>query len=68
MTVEITLSDDEYKTISEYAASLNLSVAEIFLNSLREKIKNETISDEDLMRISNEIMTERAEVYEALAK
>ncbi len=68
MTVEITLSDDEYKTVSEYAASLNLSVAEIFLNSLREKIKNETISDEDLMRISNEIMTERAEVYEALAK
>lgn len=68
MTVEITLSDDKYKIVSEYAASLNLSVAEIFLNTLREKIEAETILDEDLTRISAEIMAERAEVYEALAK
>ncbi len=66
MTVEITLGDDEYKTFSEYAAALNLSVAEMFLNVIREKF--ETVSDEDLMRISDEIIAERAKVYEALAK
>ena len=68
MTVEINLSDDEYKTFSEYAAALNFSVAEIFLKTMREKIETTTISDKDLMRISDEIMTERAKVYEALAK
>lgn len=39
MTVEITLSDDEYKTVSEYAADKKLSIAEFFLTRHSNELK-----------------------------
>ena len=63
MTVEITMSDDEYKFISKYAATKNLTVEEIFLKTVLDKIR-----DEKLLAISDEIIAQRAKVYEALAK
>lgn len=40
MVVSITLSDDEYKFISEYAAQENLSVEKFILASTLEQIEN----------------------------
>ena len=68
MTVEINLNDDEYKTISEYVAENKISLSEFFLNLAREKIGYETISDEDLLKVANEIINERAEAYKVLAQ
>lgn len=68
MTVEINLSDDDYKTISEYVAEKNFSLSEFLFKTAIEKINSEKISDEKLLDISNEIIKNRAEVYEALAK
>ena len=41
MTVSITLTDDEYKFISEYAAQKNLSTAEFMIASTLEQIEDE---------------------------
>ena len=68
MTVEIEMTDAEYNSISEYAAENKIGIAEFFLKSALEKIESETISDEDLLRVANEIMQERAEVYKVLAQ
>ena len=68
MTVEIEMSDAEYNFINECAAKNKISVAEFLLNLAREKIESETISDEDLLKVANEIMQERAEVYKVLAQ
>ena len=40
MVVSITLSDDEYKFISEYAAQENLSVEKFMIASTLEQIEN----------------------------
>ena len=40
MTVEIEMSDEEFKTISNYAAENKIGVAEFFLNLAREKIED----------------------------
>ncbi len=68
MTVEIEMTDAEYNFISEYAAKNKIGVTEFLLNLAREKIGYETISDEELLKIANEIMNERAEVYKVLAQ
>lgn len=68
MTVEIEMTDEEFKTVSEYAAEKNFSLSKAFLNALFEKISSEKISDKELLKVSNEIINKRAEVYEALAK
>lgn len=68
MTVEIEMSDEEFKTVSNYAAENNFSVPEFFLNLARAKINCEEISDAELIKISADLIKERAEVYEALAQ
>lgn len=68
MTVEIEMSDEEFKTVSNYAAENNFSVPEFFLKTVFEKINNNTISDAELIKISADLIKERAEVYEALAQ
>ena len=68
MTVEIEMTDAEYNFISEYAAENKISLTKFFLKSALEKIGYETISDEELLKIANEIMKERAEVYKVLAQ
>ena len=68
MTVEIEMTDADFKSISDYAAKNKISVAEFLLKSAREKIGYETISDEDLLKVANEIIKERAEAYRVLAQ
>ena len=68
MTVEIEMSDADFKNISNYAAENKISVAEFFLKSALEKIGYETISDEDLLKVANKTMNERAEAYKVLAQ
>ncbi len=68
MTVEIEMTDAEYNSISEYAAENKIGISELFLKTLLEKIGYETISDENLLKVSNEILKERAEVYKVLAQ
>ena len=68
MTFEITMSDADFKTVSEYAAKNKISLSEFFLNTVLEKIHGETLSDEKLLKMSNEIIDKRAKVYEELAK
>ena len=63
MTVEINLSDDEYKTVSEYAADRKISIAEFFLNAALEQIE-----DAKWRASSRKIIERNREVYEALAK
>ena len=63
MTVEINLSDDEYKTVSEYAADRQISIAEFFLNAALEQIE-----DAKWRASSRKIIERNREVYEALAK
>ena len=68
MTVEIEMTDSEYNSISEYAAENKIGISELFLKTVLEKIGYETISDEDLLKVADEIMKERAEVYKVLAQ
>ena len=63
MTVEINLSDDEYKTVSEYAADRKIGIAEFFLNAALEQIE-----DAKWRASSRKIIERNREVYEALAK
>ena len=63
MTVEINLSDDEYRTVSEYAADRKISIAEFFLNAALEQIEDAKWRDS-----SRKIIERNREVYEALAK
>lgn len=68
MTVEIEMSDEDFKELSEYAAEQNFTLSEFLLNLANEKIRNKTISNEDLFRISDKIISQRKKVYEVLAK
>ena len=68
MTVEIEMTDSEYNSISEYAAENKIGISELFLKTVLEKIGYETISDEDLLKVADETMKERAEVYKVLAQ
>ena len=68
MTFEITLNDEDFKTVSEYAAKNKISLSKFFLKSALEKIQRETVSDTDLLKISDKIISQRQKVYEALAK
>ena len=68
MTVEIEMTDADFKSISNYASENKISVAEFLLKSAIEKIGYETISDEDLLKVANETIKERAEVYRVLAQ
>ena len=68
MTFEITINDVDFKTVSEYAAKNKISLSELFLNTVLEKIHGETLSDENLLKMSNAIIDKRAKVYEELAK
>ena len=63
MTVEIEMTDADFKSISNYAAENKISVAEFLLKSAIEKIE-----DAEWSKISEDIMKERAEVYKELAK
>lgn len=63
MTVEITLSDDEYKTVSEYASDKKISIAEFFLNAALERIE-----DAKWRASSRKVIERNRKVYEALAK
>lgn len=63
MTVEITMSDDEYKTVSEYAADRKISIAEFFLNAAFERIE-----DAKWRAVSRKLIERNKKVYEALAK
>lgn len=62
------MSDEEYKFVRECAALENISVADFFLRLALRQRRFDTVSDEELLIISDEVMNERAEVYEALAK
>ena len=68
MTVEIEINDEDFKELSEYAAEQNFTLSEFLLNLANEKIRNKTISNEDLFRISDKIISQRKKVYEVLAK
>ena len=68
MTFEITLNDEDFKTVSEYAAKNKISLSKFFLKSALEKIQRETVSNTDLLKISDKIISQRQKVYEALAK
>lgn len=41
MTVSISMSDEEYKFISEYAAHKNISTSDFIVSSVLEKIEDE---------------------------
>ena len=40
MILQITISDDEYKFISEYAAQENWTIEDFFIESVREQIED----------------------------
>ena len=63
MTVEIEMSDTEFKTFNKYAAEQNFSLPEFFLNLAREKIE-----DAEWDYVSKKLITRNKKVYEALAK
>ena len=63
MTVEIEMSDTEFKSISNYAAENKISVAEFLLKSAIEKIE-----DAEWDYVSKKLITRNKKVYEALAK
>lgn len=68
MTLELELSDADFKRISDYAATNRIGVTEFVLKTLFEKIEVETVSDADLLKVSDEIMERHKKVYEELAK
>ena len=47
MTVEIEMSDEDFKAFSEYAAENKISLSEFFLESAQEKIPKEYFSEEN---------------------
>ena len=68
MTVEIEMNNDDYNFICGYAKSKNISLPEFFLQSAFERIDEETLSDEDLKKISDELIEQNKFVYAELAK
>ena len=57
MTVEIEMTDAEYKTFNEYAAEQNFSLSEFFLNLAREHFEyfnSETIAAMQEARLISE--------------
>ncbi|MBQ7706131.1 MAG: hypothetical protein IJT73_12035 [Selenomonadaceae bacterium] len=63
MTVEIEMSDEEFKNISNYAAENKIGVAEFFLKTVLEKIE-----DAELDYISQKLIAQNKKVYTELAK
>ena len=63
MTVEIEMSDADFKSISNYAAENKMGVAEFFLKSALEKIE-----DSEWDYVSKKLIERNKKVYEALAK
>ena len=63
MTVEIEMTDADFKSISNYAAKNKISVAEFLLKSAIEKIE-----DAEWDYVSKKLITRNKKVYEALAK
>ena len=63
MTVEIEMTDADFKSISNYAAENKISVAEFLLKSAIEKIE-----DAEWDYVSKKLITRNKKVYEALAK
>jgi hypothetical protein len=54
MTVEIEMTDEEFKTVSEYAAEKNFSLSEFFLKTMFEKIQNKNIyADSEVQQSEN---------------
>lgn len=68
MTVEVTMNNDDYNFIREYAENKNVSLPDFFLKSALAQIEEETLSDKDLLKISNELMEKNKNVYAELAK
>lgn len=63
MTFEITLNDEDFKTVSEYPAKNKISISKFFLKSALEKIQRETVSNTDLLKISDKIISQRQKVH-----
>ncbi len=63
MTVEIEMTDEEFKTLSEYAAEKNFSLSEFFLNLAREKFE-----DAEWDCVSQKLMERNKKIYKELAK
>lgn len=68
MTVEVTMSDDDYNFIREYVEGKNISMSKFFLKSAFDRINEETLSDEDLKKFSDEFIEKNKFVYAELAK
>lgn len=63
MTVEIEMSEEDFKTVSNYAAENRIGVAEFLLNLAKEKIE-----DTEWNSVSQKLIKQNKKVYEALAK
>ena len=68
MIVEVEMSNDDYCFIREYAESKNVSLPKFFLKSAFDRINDETLSDEDLKKISDVLIEKNKFVYAELAK
>lgn len=68
MTVEIEMTADDYNFIRGYVESKNISLSKFFLKSVFDRINEETLSDEDLKKFSDELIEENNFVYAELAK
>ncbi|MBQ9442158.1 MAG: hypothetical protein IJU55_04025 [Selenomonadaceae bacterium] len=68
MIFELAMSDEDYNFIHEYTESKNISMSKFFLKSAFDRINEETLSDEDLFKISAELIEKNKSVYAELAK
>ena len=68
MIFELAMSDEDYNFIHEYTESKNISMSKFFLKSAFDRINEETLSDEDLKKFSDEFIEKNKFVYAELAK